>query len=193
MIVPFETRLIEASTPEEEGELLARMVHTGLPPYVIHEAGDSLAVCVERMQPAIEEAGFKVAYPLESAYNFSCDPATPRLLPTDKGLHLDRTSTTFTTASVHHTTQGMVEVSLFEPTEQFLRRDIDILPGSTRGLFLEGQVDDTVLEPIRYAAVLRPGSKIVFRLGGPIPLAHDFTSTMLPRRSKAIDLIEQDD
>lgn len=205
MIVAYQDRAIESIGYNLAAERLLRIAALQVPAFVIHNAGDSLEACVEALGPSMVEAGFELATGNHSSHGFKIvtPPAetinnkTPTHGPggvryKDLGLHMDKLSEVsplpLTTVILHFTSEGTGEASLFEQSDAFLGSRCRELPDETQRLFMEGKVDDTILQPIRYHTRLRIRSLLAFRLEG---LVHDFTSITLPRTARTRDIQHQ--
>ena len=112
--------------------------------------------------------------------------------------------------NIHHTDAGQARATFYDPADALLqkyaesqnngclRREVNNFIAVGRGSSLtevdlpritfkqlqDQVVDDEVLRPIKYAALLRPGSTLFFRSLGKRPLYHAFSDLQLPRISK---------
>ena|SRR3990167_2623081 len=191
--INFEVADIPIVGLENAHVYFERMRYAGLPAFAIRQAApDSFTAFGElRLQAAIGEYGSNRRRPINFGGRASNEDIHTIC---DNGLHIDRvpSSSLASIVSLHHTTAGRVRATLFEVTTDYAavmsKYNSSRLPAEAHENYSNGVVDDSVLDPIGYQALLNSGDVLAFRLEGRQPLAHDFKSTSLPRNSNVIDL-----
>ncbi|MDB5186379.1 MAG: hypothetical protein JWL85_902 [Candidatus Saccharibacteria bacterium] len=207
MITAFESVPILSVEPGQDiKEHLERVAAGDLPGFVMHNAGVDMneAVAATGARDALVGHGYKLATARDNPLQFAFSERQPgdTALRSPEGyaygnysLHMDRGLSADTTLSVHHTSHGVAEASLFEPASYWAAKQLeDVESGAEERaarLFNEGMVDLSLLDQARHNAILTAGSLLIFRLGGIKPLVHAFTSLEHPRISRAHQVVRK--
>lgn len=190
MIVPYTTEAItEVTDIDDLPERMLSVVHAGLPAFVMHVSLTKLPVILRSFSAAANQARLRPAAPEMALGAEDNSMVAFNNGRRDLGFHADGRGgynhNKQTRVSVHWTTEGKVKVRLFEvigtedldPDKRFSLRP------EAAELYSKGMVDDTILAPICHEAMLREGSILAVRIEGECFQAHDFISTVVPRRS----------
>ncbi len=196
---------VEINDVRDLSEKLGLMAAEKLPAFVMHEAGFSLRAVINQIRPILVAEKFGIEYDdaniadIEIRTNIFSATATlteadysAGPVGYDAGFHFDKLPTkTKVTLTTHLTTKGEAKVRLIEPTTQFFTMasaaNFSLAPELSSSL-RNGTYDPEYLQGNCYTTDIQPGSLLVFRLGGLVPLVHDFETTLAPRGAEIGDI-----
>jgi hypothetical protein len=203
MIVSFETvEIPEIDSYSDIENHLKRIADDQIPAFVMHNAGASFRDVVDNVRQNVQDPSFDevidyygLTIEMEKRrwyHRFTRSNIGASAFYHDFGLHLDRAKVRdgsgVTTISLHLTESGAAEATLFEPTDEFLELGAREIPPNVRALFEVGKTDDEILHALGHITSLGRGSLLAFRLGGNVPVAHQFRTTKLPRKSQVTNI-----
>jgi hypothetical protein len=181
MIVPYETReLPVAGDFDKARQLFQDMDEAGLPAFAMHFAGLTFEESLSGLVDTLPAAGFVLGAACPTVLTLdSSGRDLPLHLNTFPGIQPENHTDI---AHAHGTTEGSLRASFLVPTKEFVQAGGD-LPPDAHQLFLRGQVDNCILEPICHTATVKAGGWVAFRLSGRRPLAQHFRTLEYPRVS----------
>lgn len=177
MIVSFATVDVQRVPALEDSAPLFEAVVRGEIPAFVVDTVDPFVELGDALEPVAA---------LMKDHGLTLNPVGAEFLRTDAAedhdipLHVDGEQGQHVDLSLHRTLCGSAMASFFDTRSAGV--SAAVVEGATR-LFHEGRVDEELLSPKRYLAEIASGNLVVFRRGGPAPVAHIFETIEHPRYS----------
>lgn len=198
MIVDFDRREAPRASSVADAVHLFDAMTTGILPVLVMDSADGDTDAeVAPLAPVLERRGMtlkrvnslfrNLGVSLDTIDEYVLDAQGPSLgKSADLMLHFDgQPKDDVIDINMLHTSEGEAEGFFFRPAQALIDRNFRRESWATylymTRLFLEGKVDDRLLEPIAYHATLRNNTIVAFQRGGRFPLGHIVQTTSVPR------------
>ena len=181
MIMSYAIRpLAEAHGFAEAEARLHDMTEIGLPCFTLRGIDDDEAT-QQRLDGVLSEAGFMVDdFEVELARQPGDGAEIDHLtVEGPGGSHCSRVET----LGLRRQKRGRALASFFIPTRGFFR-SFTASAEAMHDLFVTGQVNDQILQPICYQGEVGKNDLLIYRLIGELPLAYHFAALELPYAAK---------